>query len=446
MPDEKSRTEVADGAGSPQDRPLKNAPNAQKNPNAGQGKPANQGGNKRPGNQKRPGGPAGPPPVIEIRPVAEPARVKRRHWGLIAGLFLFVFAPLAFVVFYMVTIAEDQYASTTGFTVRQEESGSASDLLGGLASFAGGSSSADADILFEFIQSQEIVQRIDNELDLSGHYSSHWDVDPAFSLWPDAGIEDLVWFWSRVVRVSYNQGTGLIELQVLAFDPDMAQSVSRAIVRESQTMINGLNEVAREDAMRYALADLDEALTRLKDAREALTQFRTRTQIVDPASDIQGRMGVLNNLQQQLAESLIEYDLLQESARGGDPRVTQALRRIQAIRERIAEERQNLTANNDGSTSGGPVDDYPALIAEYESLTVDREFAEETYRAALAALDVARDNASRQSRYLATYISPTRAETAQYPQSILIISLTGLFLFMAWGVVALVYYSLRDRR
>lgn len=77
--------------------------------------------------------------------------------------------------------------------------------------------------------------------------------------------------------------------------------------------MNDLNATARADAISFAEADLEVALGRLRSAREALTAFRTRTQIVDPESDLQGRMGVLNNLQQQLAEALIDYDLLSEN-------------------------------------------------------------------------------------------------------------------------------------
>lgn len=76
---------------------------------------------------------------------------------------------------------------------------------------------------------------------------------------------------------------------------------------------------------------------------------------------------------------------------------------------------------------------------------MDREFAEETYRAALAALDVARAKASRQSRYLATYIEPTLAESSAYPDRLLIELLSGLFLVLSWAVMVLVYYAIRDR-
>ena len=213
---------------------------------------------------------------------------------------------------------------------------------------------------------------------------------------------------------------------------------------ESQSKINELNASARDDLMRYALTDLDTSLERLKSAREAMTGFRTRTQILDPLADIEGRMGVLINLQQQLAQALIEYDLLVQSTQNSDPRLKQAERRIDVIRARIVEERVSFATAKDATSTTS--EDYPTLIAEFERLTVDAKFAEETYRAALTAVDLARANASRQTRYLAPYIYPTLSESSEYPQRFVLIGLIGLFLAMIWSVVLLVYYSVRDRR
>ncbi len=382
--------------------------------------------------------------------VAEPANMKTRHWGQLFSFLVFVIGPIVLVAGYLFAVAEDQYSSTTGFSVQREEGAAASDFLGIIPGLVGGGSGAsDTDVLYEFIQSQEIVRRIDAELDLRGHYSQHWKgmpwaTDKVFSIWPDADIEDLLWFWKRIVRISYDKSTGLIELRVFAFDPDFAQAVGREIVGESQAMINMLSNTAREDATRYAIADLDEALERLKAAREALTAFRTRTQIVDPEADLQSRLGVMSNLQQQLAQALIDYDLLLNTANAEDPRVRQAARRISVIRERIGSERESFTS--DDTSNGAVGEDYPTLIAEFERLTVDREYGEETYRAALAALDVARATAARQSRYLATYIEPTKAESSEYPKRWIILGLCVLFLTMAWSIGALIYYSIRDRR
>ena len=381
-----------------------------------------------------------PPP---LRDMATPARMKPRHWGLMLTFVLMVIVPFLCITLYLFMVAEDQYASTTGFTVRQEESGGASELVGGLARLAGSSTSSDSDILYEFILSQSLVQTIEDTVGLRTHYSSRWSDDPFFALQPDASIEELSEYWQRIVRISYDQSSGLMDVRVLAFDPDKARAIARQIILEGQKMINALNDQARADAMRYAIEELDESVVRLKQAREALTTFRTRTQIVDPDADLQGRMGVLNGLQQQLAAALIEYDLLGEQTSDGDPRLRQVGRRIDAIRDRIAEERRTFASANIGNSADS--DDYPSLIAEYEGLVVDREFAEESYRASLAALDVARAKASRQSRYLATYIEPTEAQTSEYPQRFVITGLAALFLVLGWAICALVYYSIRDR-
>jgi capsular polysaccharide transport system permease protein len=406
----------------------------------GKGGPAGQSGGKGQG-----AGQAGPEKAAEqsFKPVARPARMRRRHYGLVLSYLLVVLLPLFGIAYYLYTFAQDQYASNVGFTVRTEETGAATDLLGGLSQFTGGNTSTDADILFEFINSAELVQRLGERIDLVSHYAEPHDIDPVFGLAPDATLEDLVGHWQDVVRVSYTQSNGLIDLQVLAFEPGMAQDIARAIVEESQILINELNAQARADSMRYAQQDLEAAIDRLRAAREALTEFRTETQIVDPESDLQGRTGVLNNLQQQLAEALIELDLLTEnSTNPDDPRLVQAQRRIDVIRERIRQERQNFATEDVGAEG----EDYPTLMAEYEGLVVDREFAEESYRAALTALDAARTNAARQSRYLAVYIQPTLPQSAEFPRREVIVALSLLFLSLGWAIMALIYYSIRDRQ
>ncbi|OAN71204.1 hypothetical protein A8B83_12130 [Rhodobacteraceae bacterium EhC02] len=374
-------------------------------------------------------------------PMAGEARVRRRHRGLFLSIALVILLPLALIALYLFGMARDQYASLTGFTIRQEETSSASDLMGGLAHVFGGGAPGNSDLLFEYVQSQEIVERIDARFDLMGHYTADWPADPVYSLWPTATIEDLVWFWGRMVNVTYDKSSGLMLAEVRARDPQSAQTIARMIVEESEVMINRLNETARRDTTRNAEADLDAAVARLRVAREALAEFRVRTQIVDPQADIQGRLGVLNNLQQQLAEALIDHDLLLQTSEATDPRVRQAQRRIDVVRNRITEERRNF-AEQDVTVDQT---EYPRLIAQYESLLVDQGFAETTYQASLMALDAARSNATRQSLYLASFIQPTFAQRAAYPERFIILALAAFFLTLLWSVLALIYYSLRDR-
>lgn len=388
------------------------------------------------------GEPDAPPQIIEIRPMARKARMRRRHWGLAVTFVLLVVIPLAAIGYYLMDRATDEYASVTGFSVRQEEAATPSTMLSGFGQVFGGSTNGDTDMLFEFIQSQDLVTAIDAKLDLRAHFTAPYARDPFFALKPGGTVEDLVAYWHKIIRISYDQGTGLVDLRVIAFSPEMAQKIAKEIVAQSQTLVNELNASARADMLKYAEEDLSESVKRLKDAREALVNFRTRTQIVDPQSDLQGRMGVLNNLQQQLAQALVDHDLIAQDSAANDPRVTQAQRRIDVIRQRIAEERANFAQSNGANGLEG----YPKLLAEYEGLTVDREFAEEAYREALGSLDVARSNAARQSRYLATFVRPTLAQQSEYPRRWIIFGLAALFLTLTWMILSLMFYAVRDRK
>jgi len=361
----------------------------------------------------------------------------------LAGFALLVVVPALFAAGYLFGFAKDQYASTTGFTVRREEAPAAAavDLLGGLSQFGGGGP-ADADILHEFLRSSALVAAIEPRLRLRELYATAWPGDPVFGLASSASAERLARHWQRMTRVSYDPATGLIEFRARAFSPGAAQAIAIAVSAESERMINALSDAARADAMGHAASDLAAAEERLRSAREALTAFRTRTRIVDPEADLRGRMGVLGTLQQQLAEALIDHDMLLEATAETDPRVRQAERRIAVIDARIAEERRSVA--EEGTGPGG--EDYPRLMAEFERLSVDRAFAEESYRAALAAYDLARSNAARQSRYLATFVHPTLAETPEFPRRWLLLGIVTAALLLGWAVLALTASALRDRR
>lgn len=398
---------------------------------------------KRNGGGNNKGGKGGKQlPRVTVRPMATPARPQKRHRGILLWFAIIVLGPVAAAAFYLYTIAQDQYASTVGFTVRAEETASATDLLGGIGSVLGGGGNNDAEILYEYVRSQEIVKLVDEAVDLRAKWSVSHGTDPLMTFDPDGTIEDLTDFWARMVRVHFDAGSGLMQLRVKAFNAEDAKVIAEEVFKQSSAMINELSQQAREDATSYAREDLTRAEDALRSARESLTTFRLSNQIVDPSADIQSQMGLLTNLQNQLAEALIEFDLVSLNTQTNDPRLTQAQRRIDVIQERIDAEREKFGAQGQGPGGGS----YADTIADFERLTADREFAERTYVAARTAYDAALAEAQRQSRYLAAYVRPTLAEKAEYPQRELIVGIVALFAFLIWAISSLVFYAVRDRR
>lgn len=426
-----------------QDKRLEKAPHGPQNPgqNAGQ----NAGRNPAPGGPgQKAAAPAGPATMTagpEPRPVVGPAKLKRRHNIALLSFVLAVLLPSLAATIYLYTIAVDQYASKVGFAVRNEETSAASSLLGGLSGITGGSTAQDSDALYEFIQSQQMVEEVDAKVNLRALFSKP-ERDVVFAFPADGSLEKLVDYWQRIVSIAYDGSTGLIQIQTNAFSAGDAQAVTQAIYEASNRMVHELSAKARDDATRYAREDLTTAQDRLQAARQAINDYRARTQIVDPTASVQGQMGILNQLQSQMAEALIQLDMLRETTRADDPRISDAQLKISVIEKRIAEERQKFGLGGQGIGS----DDYATVVAEFERLNVDRDFAERSYVAALTALDAAKAEAQRQSRYLAVFISPTLAETAEYPRRALLSALVFLFLSLGWSIIALIYYSVRDRR
>ena len=376
-------------------------------------------------------------------PLMQPARRARfapRHFGLIISFALCVLLPAAVAGWYLWARAADQYASTLGFSVRKEKVSSAIELLGGFTNLTG-SSSADTDILYDYMHSQKLVSEIDASLDLRAMWSKP-DRDPIFAFAAPGSIETLVEFWSHKVQVTYNNATRLIEIRVLAFDPADAQAIAVQLFEKSTAMINQLNDAAQADALRFAVGERDTAEARMQAARAAMTLFRNRTQTIDPASDLQGKAGLLANLQAQLAEALINSDMLAASTKNSNARGLQAATRIKVIEDRIAAERAKLGLGETGVSTQV----FATTVADYERLSVDQEFAETAYRAAQLAYEAAQVDARRQTLYLAAHITPTLAETAQFPQRQMILGTIVMFLCLAWSIAAMVYYSVRDRR
>lgn len=351
---------------------------------------------------------------------------------------MLVIAPVAITAWYLSERAAEQYASRVGFSVRAPDTAKSSELLRGGVGTMAGSSVTDADILYEFIQSQQMVAQLDAELDLRRLFSRPQN-DPVFAFDAAAPVEDLVTYWRSMVDISYDASTGLIELRVRAFAPDDAVAIADGILNHATILINALSAEARADTTAYASADLDRAVERLKDARQALARYRAHERIIDPSADVQGQMTVLISLQQKLAEKYVELDLLSENTRSSDTRIAQARTEVAVIENRIEEERRKFGFGGEGDRT------FSAKIARYEELSVELEFAETAYLSALAAHDAARREAQQQSRYLAAYLQPTRPQSAEFPQRPLLLGLVALFAFLIWSLLTLVYYSLRDR-
>lgn len=365
------------------------------------------------------------------------ARASRRHIVIALSFVLLVMVPIASVAWYLYARAADQYASYVGFLVRTEGGTPQLGALGGLAELAGSSSTEETDILYKFIQSGALVNQVNAKLDLKTIWSRPTD-DPVFAYRGDGSPESLLSYWNRQVRIYYDQG--MLDLRVLSFRPEDSRAIANEILEQSQSLLNQINAIAREDALRYATEDLDRAVERLKAARQKVSSFRQEHQVIDPTANVTGQEGILASLQAQLADALVQLGMVRANGGKGDARVAQAELRVRVIHDQIEEQRKNIASARDEDH------DLSRIVSEYEAIEVDRQFAEAAYTSAMGAAEVARAEAGRNSLYLASYVIPEEATIPEYPRRLRMLAMVAGFILSLWVVGVLVYYGSRDRR
>jgi capsular polysaccharide transport system permease protein len=112
----------------------------------------------------------------EVQKRSYSAQKKRRRWT-IASFFLFVLAPLAVAIYYYTTIAADRYAVETKFAIRTASGSAPTDFLGIVSSVSSTTSTTtDSYIIVDFIESRDLIDRLNARLDIVGIYS-HPDAD-----------------------------------------------------------------------------------------------------------------------------------------------------------------------------------------------------------------------------------------------------------------------------
>lgn len=387
------------------------------------------------------------------------ASMRQRHRLILLSFYLMVAAPVTAAFLYLYGFAADQFQSTSAFSVRKQDFGSAISVFGGLTDLSSGTS--DNEVIYQYIQSQNMVEAIDKDLDLRSIWSTHQGKDPFFSVNPEATIEDLLTYWSKMVIVRYDSTNGSLSLQTRAFTADDAVKLNEAVLTWSSQKVEDMSRIAQDDAIKLAREELATSSQRLKEARVAMATFRRQNQIIDPSTSYQSQMAIMNGLEQQLVSALVERDLLAGTVKESDPRLLQIDRKIGVIKARIAKEQSNVGADPTGSTmrEGAMPDDTEAggapdprsselykMVGNYEALLVDQEFAQKAYTTALVGLDEALADAKRKSRYLVAHILPTHPQSAELPHRFIIGSVLGVMDFLAWVLLVLIAYSLRDRR
>jgi capsular polysaccharide transport system permease protein len=112
--------------------------------------------------------------------------------------------------------------------------------------------------------------------------------------------------------------------------------------------------------------------------------------------------------------------------------------RIAATKDELAKVEREVAKDRDGARA------LAEIMAKFEKLDLDRQYAQSMLINALQAYDQARAYAAAQHLYLTPYVRPSLPETATYPRRLLTMLLAAGSLFGVWLSGLVIYRSIRD--
>lgn len=349
----------------------------------------------------------------------------------------FVLLPFLLIAFYFLFIASDRYASGAGFAVRNMSAQSGTDLLGSVTGLVGsGSSTSDSYIVVKFLESRDLLQSLIDETNFLQIYGNN-AIDAISRIPEDLLIEERLKSWKRYIDASFDPSSGIIRFEVQAFQPEEAHLIASKILEQVKVLTNELSEQARKDSMSYAEQELALAEARLLEARTDLRLFRKNTNSVDLSASAMAQIELLANLEKELIEIKARIEVLKESLNEDAPSIKALERKAEALEFQISEKSGGLKIT-------GQSNELSSLLANQEELQTQKTFAETAYASAMASLEAARMEASRNQRYLAIYTHPSLPEYPIYPKRLLYSLFAFIGLNLLWALGMLIAFSVQD--
>lgn len=372
-----------------------------------------------------------------LAPYAERIRRFFRPQGLALRLFLAcVILPTLVVFLYLALFASDIYLAEAKFAIRSQNQQQSLDMLSTF--FRTNSSSlSDSYIVQNYIQSMDMIDKVDAKLHVRDHYAdrSH---DIWYRLTRHATQDEMLRYWSWAVVTTFDPDTSIMTVQVKAFSPQMAQAVCQSILDASEALVNAMNDRARTDAISLAQAEVARAEARIREAHEAMRLYRERTVILDPQAVASGLYNLVNQLEGEITKTTAELAEASTYMQADSPRVVMLQNRLAVLQKQLQSEKARLASQMQGDKP------LSALVSEFQSLTLEEEFAQKQLTSAMASLETARVQAESKSLYVESFQKPMVPDESLYPRPIVFSLVFMLAAAMLLGLVSLIVAAIRE--
>lgn len=365
-------------------------------------------------------------------------RLAHRSWqqSLKLGSFLWVIACFAIAVLYFGIIASDRYVSRADLVVKQADQikmlPDALSMLG-----LGGSNHQDVLLIQDYLNSPDLLDKLDKELNIKAHYQNH-KID-YFSRLPDnVSREDFIQYYRDHLTLRLDELSGVLTIELQAFDPAYGQRVVGLMLKESEGFINRLGHQVALEQLAFVEKEVNRAYQRVQDEKAKVLEFQNNHHLLSPESTSTAWLGVVSQIESELAQQQAQLKQLQSYMKDTAPAVVSVQTRVDALNKQLEQEKARLT--------GVDKDAMNEVTARYMDVQTQATLAADLYKSGLVSLEQARVEAYRKLKHLLVVSQPTLAEDAEYPRRLYNLATIGVLLCLLYGLVVMGLATLREHQ
>lgn len=348
----------------------------------------------------------------------------------------FILIPFSILLIYYGLIVSNRYTSDAIVTIK-ENSAQATGLDIGILGFNNPTGLEDERIMSEYVQSGDMFFYLDEKIGLKKHYQGD-AVDWFSSLSKNATKEKSIEFYRDHINIYLDDITGLVSIEVQAFDNQYANLLLNTMLQRSEEVVNGISHRLAMAQYNFVEEQLSKTQITLKQAKQDLLQFQNKYQMFSPEQEGQALTAIMDTLQGQLSQENANLKQILSHQKPGSPQAIASKEKIRALRAQIVDEKRRLVGEGD--------EEINDLMVEYTNLELDLTFAKDAYASALAALETSRAEVSKKLKHLVIISSPSLADQAKYPDRVYIMITALIVLAMLFGVIKMVIKTIREHQ
>lgn len=334
------------------------------------------------------------------------------------------FCAIIASIVYLWFFTQDRYITIAKFKISSQESTGAVDGIMALA-LPGLSDSGimDSQVAIGYIDSPDLLLELEKEFKLVEHYSSPLR-DRIFRLASDSSLEARIKYYRKRIYAYYNSTTGLTEITVDTFKPELSKQIAESILIKSESFVNKMNQSIANQQLSFVRSEVARTSKQVDDLNNEMLALQNANNFISPDEVISASLKAVETLRMEHLKLEAELSsLLRDSP--NSPRIESVRSQLRSLSELIDVEAAKL--------SGPEKDRLNQLLMKFNQLKLKFESAITLRTGAEAMMEKNRSTANAQARFFSVIQNPYLPESVGIPSrpyATAMILILGFLLFL----------------